>query len=117
MKRLAGKGLSERKRTGMQSKAPWKGRKLCAIQIIAYNGTADMGEMDTDLMGAPGLKAQTKERTAAVNGFQPVKGAGGFSFRGNGAFCSGTGMCNGRVDDAGRKSRNMVRNGEIFPAE
>ncbi len=49
----------------MEREAVFQFRQFAAIEIIAADGTADMGQMHADLMGAPGFQPQADERAAS----------------------------------------------------
>lgn len=62
---------------------------IAAVEVIAGKGTADVGEVDANLVGASGLKADLRQ--GKLSPFQDLKMCHGrFAVRGDAAFDEGT---------------------------
>lgn len=113
----AGDRMDEGQMGGMQRKAPGQRIQLGAIEIIARDRTADMSQMDTDLMGSTGFKAQTDERTQAIVMLYAIVGYGALAVLADSALRAGAKAGNRRIDCAFAYFRNAFCDGEILTDE
>ncbi len=88
------------------------------VQEVPGEGTAQVGHVDADLMGAPGLQLQLHQGAGTADAQHPVMGAGGLTAGVHrppvrGALC----QADGGVYNAGGGGGRAVADGQVHPAE
>lgn len=107
--RFARDGLDAAQARGMQRETIFQLRQFAAIEIVAADGTTDMGQMHADLMGAPGFQPQADERAVSGGLLDAVMRHGALAAGADRALCARAEAGNRRVDDAFGAARECLR--------
>lgn len=89
-----------------------------AILPVAHKRVSQRGHVDTDLVCAPRVEAETKECAVFARLQDFVFCAAGKTVRVDGACCAAERMAgNGLIDDAAGRMYDPLGHGKIFPLE
>ena len=99
----------------MEREAAGKKRRGFAVEVVPENGTAERGEVDTDLMRAPGFQAEMQVRAAVPNFQYFIMRDGGFTIWRNEPPNAYWFLIDGKIDHSAFLGRCADADRVIFP--
>jgi hypothetical protein len=111
-------GVAEGQKGGVQSGAGDQVVIFGAVEEVPGKGVAQMGHVDADLVGAPGVQIQTQQRTVVFLIQNPVVSPGGLSVDANHLLYQRIRLgAKGGIDRPGCGGGDALTDRKVTPAE